>query len=280
MNNFKKNIYKLQTKSCGLNPLIITTTDPTNQASNNGTATVTYSGAEDIISYNINGGAFTTVTSSPFTIQNLSSNTTYTVIVKDDVESGCERSSIFTLGETSFVFDADYIMVTYQFTDGRDLDTRTRIVTPDIGQNTQDSYLGWRVRQIYPITGIPYETWGGDNTGTGFESVLVDLNIFRAAYPSATNIVMDMRGFWYGQLGVNNVNITATLWKGGAYVKSGFVWNNPTAQSTLVINSTGKKVNLVTQSNQSSGERIATFTYDLILNEGTLNNNDTTTPSV
>jgi hypothetical protein len=36
----------------------------------------------------------------------------------------------------SFTFNADYIVVSYEFTDGTDLDTKTRIVTPNIGQDT------------------------------------------------------------------------------------------------------------------------------------------------
>jgi hypothetical protein len=42
-----------------------------------------------------------------------------------------------------FTFDADYLMVQYEFTDGQDLDTRTRIVTPDIGQDTTIEYIGY-----------------------------------------------------------------------------------------------------------------------------------------
>jgi hypothetical protein len=34
-------------------------------------------------------------------------------------------------------------MLTYEFTDD-DLDTRTRMAFPDVGQNTQDLYLGWQ----------------------------------------------------------------------------------------------------------------------------------------
>jgi hypothetical protein len=30
--------------------------------------------------------------------------------------------------------EADYMVLTYEFTDGQDLDTRTRVVTPIIGQ--------------------------------------------------------------------------------------------------------------------------------------------------
>lgn len=282
MRNFKKNIYKLNSKSCNLEPLSVITTDPTNETGDNGTATITYSGNQGIISYNINNGAFVTVTSSPFIITGLSASTEYTVVVKDNFEEGCQKSITFNLGESSFQFNADYIMLTYEFTDGRDLDTRTRIVTPDIGQNTQTKYLGWSRLFQYPETGTPYERWSGDNTGTGFESVLFDISLFKTTYPLENTLVIDARCFWYNAVGINPVNVAATLWKGGLPIKNGFLWENPTATEIFQINSVGKIITLAptTDKANSSGERVATFTYNLSNNTGVLNNNDTITPSV
>ena len=282
MRNFKKNIYKLNNKSCNLEPLSVITTDPTNEVGDNGTATITYSGNQGIISYNINNGTFVTVTSSPFIITGLSASTEYTVVVKDNFEEGCQKSITFNLGESSFQFNADYIMLTYEFTDGRDLDTRTRIVTPDIGQNTQTKYLGWSRLLQYPETGTPYERWSGDNTGTGFESVLFDISLFKTTYPLENTLVIDARCFWYNTVGINPVNVAATLWKGGLPIKNGFLWENPTATEIFQINSVGKIITLAptTDKANSSGERVATLTYNLSNNIGVLNNNDTTTPSV
>jgi len=282
MRSFKKNIYKLNSKGCNLEPLTVITTDPTNEDGDNGTATITYSGNQGNISYNINGGFFTGVDESPFIITGLSSSTEYTIIVKDDFEDSCQKSITFTLGESSFEFNADYIMLTYEFTDGDDLDTRTRIVTPDVGQNTQITYLGWGRQSQYPTTGTPYETWGGDNTGTGYESVLFDIVLFKSIYPLEDILVIDARGFWHssGSIGIIPVNVAATLWKGGLPVKNGFIWENPTAIDTLQISSVGTLVTLQTGDSTSSGERIATLTYNLSNNIGVLDNNDTTTPSV
>ena len=282
MRNFKKNIYKLNNKSCNLEPLSVITTDPTNEVGDNGTATITYSGNQGIISYNINNGTFVTVTSSPFIITGLSASTEYTVVVKDNFEEGCQKSITFNLGESSFQFNADYIMLTYEFTDGRDLDTRTRIVTPDIGQNTQTKYLGWSRLLQYPETGTPYERWSGDNTGTGFESVLFDISLFKTTYPLENTLVIDARCFWYNTVGINPVNVAATLWKGGLPIKNGFLWENPTATEIFQINSVGKIITLAptTDKANSSGERVATLTYNLSNNIGVLNNNDTITPSV
>jgi len=280
MRSFKKNIYRLNSKGCNLELLGVITTDPTNEAGDNGTATVTYSGDQGSISYNINNGTFYTVTESPFIITGLNASTEYTVIIKDSFEEGCEKSITFNLGESSFEFNADYIMLTYEFTTGTDLDTRTRIVTPNVGQNTQLMYLGWGRQIQYPTTGTPYEIWGGDNTGTGFESVLFDVTLFKTIYPLENILVIDARSFWYNTVGTTPVNVAATLWKGGLPIDNGFLWENPTATDTFQINSVGKMITLQTNDPTSSGERVATLTYNLSNNIGILDNNDTTTPSV
>jgi hypothetical protein len=265
---------------CTLNDLQVSTTDPTNANGDNGTATITYSGNVGSVTYNINGGSFISAPSSPFTINNLQESTAYTIIVKDSVSNECQKQATFTLGQTTFTFDTDYLMITYEFTDGQDLDTRTRIVTPDVGQNDQTLYLGWGRLSEYPTTGTPYETWGGDNQGTGFESVLIDINEFLAAYPAATDLVIDARAFWYNSVGVNPVKIEAVLWKGGTPVKSGFKWVNTTADTELIVESTGKVITTYTTDRTTSGERVATFSYNFATKSGVLNNNDTSTPSV
>jgi len=193
----------------------------------------------------------------------------------------------FTIA-TEFVFEADYMLLTYQFTDGLDLDTRTRIVTPDVGQDTQPEYVGWGVAGFWPSIGTPILDWGGDNTGTGFESVLINIAQLKASYPAATSLVVDLRAFWYNTLGVQPVNVAATLWKGGTPIEQGpggspaYSYTNPTATATFNISSVGKQISLAPTTNkaQSSGERVATLTYNLTTNTGSFNSNDTTTPSV
>ena len=263
-----------------------TTTNPTNVSNDNGTAMITFSGGTAPFEYFLNGVSGGTTT-SPLSLSGLSGSTTYTVNIVD--ANSCSGTTEFTLGQTSFVFDADYIMLTYQFDDGLDLDTRTRIVSPDVGQNTQADYLGWAVQSQWPTSGVTYLTWGGDNTSTGYESVLLNLLEFKTAFPSDTEIVMDLRCYWYNTVGVLPVNVAATLWKGGSPTKDGcllgltpYCWTNTTATSTYTINSVGKIITSDGSPNKalSSGERIATLTYDLITNTGVLDNNDTITPSV
>jgi hypothetical protein len=184
-------------------------------------------------------------------------------------------------GETSFSFDADYIVLTYQFTNGEDLDTRTRIVSPNIGQTASAQYLGWNRQSQWPTSGTPILRWGGDNRGTGFESVVINIIRFKELYPSETVIVVDMRGWWYQALGTNPVNVAATMYKGGTITgPTNYTFGNTGYSSSTSVESVSKVVTDF-EYHQSSvrGERIATLTYNLSTNTGIFNNNDTTTPS-
>lgn len=188
-----------------------------------------------------------------------------------------------TTSQVQFGFDADYIMLTYEFTDGIDLDTKTRIVTPDIGQTTNARFVGYPNANTYPLGGTPIITWGGDNRGTGFESVLVNVGQLRIFSSSAQSFTLDARALWYYndplKIGVQPVNITVTLWKnasGGAPVKTGFVWTNIAATASSSLDSVG--VVITNADSASIGQRAATLTYNLQTHIGTLNSDDTTTP--
>jgi hypothetical protein len=264
---------------CNLTVDSTNTTDPTNEEGNNGTATITFSGGAGTVTYTLNGANQGTAT-SPINLTGLSENTNYVVVLTDS--NGCRATSEFTLGQTSFTYAADYVMITYQFVSpGDDLDTRTGIRVPNVGQTTKANYLGYSCSESWPSSN-PYLIWGGDNTGIGFESVLLDVNKFKAQNPTATEMVVDLRGHWYYSSGnptTEPVNVEATLWKGGTPEQSGYVWTNPTATETLVVESVGKVVSLY-EDKSSVGERIATFKYDLTTGAGVLANNDTTTPGI
>jgi hypothetical protein len=270
------------TQTCNLT-LAFTSTNPT--SGNNGTATVTVTNGTAPYTYVWSTDqtpevSRTQAVSSPTnTISGLTAATVYTVTVTD--ANNCTKTGTVTTGQNTFTFDADYIVLTYQFSDGRDLDTRTRIVTPNVGQITQGNYLGWGKASQWPFSGPSLLKWGGDNQGTGYESVLVNLTKFKQDYPTETSIVIDLRAFWYTSRGSNPVNVAATLYKGGTMTgPSNYLFSNSTYTSTSQVNSVSKIVTLLTTSPVTSGQRVATLTYNLTTNTGTFNNSDTTTPSV
>lgn len=169
-------------------------------------------------------------------------------------------------------FEADYIMLKYTFTDGRDLDTRTKMLSP-----ISSDFLGWARLSRFPASPAPIILdWGGDNTGLGnldgstAEAVLINLINYRAAYPAQPIIEIDCRCFYYRSPGVNPVIVEATLWKGGTIVKGSpsFQFSNPTAQATAVLDSVGKVINLSIASSATDGQQVGIFRYNNSTNVG------------
>jgi hypothetical protein len=272
----------------------VTSTDPTTLGGTDGTITVHFTGSLSPFTYSVNGvdkGAAV----SPQLITGLSSNIPYTIVITD--VSGFTAEAVATLGQSATVFDADWIMVTYEFTDGADLDTRTRIAVPNIGQDTQAEYLGWSYLKAFAPS-VAYSNpnvdptahticWGGDNTGTGYESVLVNIAKFKLDNPTATEFIVDLRAFWYNTVGVIPVVAAVTLWKGGLPIQNGcprasvnYCWTNPTRIYEGTIDSVPKQITLNRTEGSGSGQRLATLKYNLTTFVAVLNNNDTTTPEV
>ena len=290
----------------------ISSTSPTNQLGTNGTATISnIVGGSGSYTYSWN----TSPVQTTLTATGLTGGQTYIATVTDTV-TGCVTTENIVIGETNFTFDADYMVITYQFTDGVDLDTRTRIVSIDgttyADQNGQGKYIGWSQYQRTPQSAgyidsgnvcdmviKPLAMWGNDNTGTGFESVLVD---FTQLGSGQNEVVIDCRAFWFNIVGVNPVSLSFTFYKGGCMVKQGnsgspaFSYTNPTATATLTGASASK---VITARNNSGiatgssdlespnvsvgltrGQRLAVITYNRSTNVGNIDINDTTTPVV
>jgi hypothetical protein len=293
--------------------LVINTTNPTNQGGTDGTATVTsVTGGSGTYTYSWN----TSPVQTTQTATGLSAGVTYTVTVTDTVTS-CTKSKSIEIGQTSFTFDADYMVVTYQFIDGRDLDTRTRIVSIEgtiyADQNAAETYIGYGQYSRTPQTASyiesgnvcnvaikPLAIWGSDNLNQGYESTMIDFTLIPAGQ---NEIVIDCRAFWWGEIGNQPVNIGFTLYKGGCMVKQGaagtpaYSFTNPTATGTFGGNSSSKVITAYkdggglavgssdlespsVSANLSRGQRIAVITYNRSTNVGTIDINDTTTPAV
>jgi hypothetical protein len=296
--------------------ILINSTNPTNQAGTDGTATATVSGGSGTYTYSWD----TSPVQTTQTATGLSTGVTYTVTVTDTVTT-CTKSETVVVGQTTFTFDADYMVVTYQFTDGEDLDTRTRIVSIDgvtyADQNAPQRYIGWSTGNQYKLTPQtasyiesgnvcnvpikPLAIWGSDNLLTGFESTMIDFT----QMPAGQNqIVIDCRAFWFVTLGVQPVSIGFTLYKGGCMVKQGAFGNpaynftNPTAVASLSSASSSKIITALKNSStqivsgssdlenpnvlatNTRGQRIAVITYNKSTNIGTVDINDTSTPAV
>ena len=200
-------------------------------------------------------------------------------------------------GITEFTFDADYAVLTYKFSDATDLDTRTRIVEPNINMN---NYLGFGAGECFPTstnwskTNIPTTAiidWSGDNTGTGYESILVDIQKLKALRPDMVNFVVDLRAGWYNSqkpMGVLPVEVKAVFYKGGTMLKSqpvkyplSYEYTNPTATNSLQVTSNSKVINTRYQADGGKRlQRLAVFKYNVVTKVGSFDINDTTTPAL
>lgn len=154
---------------------------------------------------------------------------------------------------------SDYFMFNYSISDGSDLDIAFRLLTPNI-----DAYLGWGKQTTISYGSNTIAYWAGDNTGLGSESVYIDKASLLAAFPGTSQIEVDIRAFWYGQVGNNPVVVNMDGFQGGAMVKDGFTFINPTA--TNFFPSSRSFANTVTtQSNNSEsiGQRVARAVINL-----------------
>ena len=227
---------------------------------------------------------------------------TYTGICGNEIVTINAQSIVSSVGVdtvdcgiTEFTFDADYAVLTYKFSDATDLDTRTRIVEPNINMN---NYLGFDAGKCFPAdaswskTNIPTTAiidWSGDNTGTGYESILVDIQKLKALKPDMVNFVVDLRAGWFdsGQpMGVLPVEVKAMFYKGGTMLKSqpvtdplSYEYTNPTATSSLQVTSDSKVINTKYQDDGGIRlQRLAVFKYNIVTKVGSFDINDTTTP--
>lgn len=170
-----------------------------------------------------------------------------------------------------FFYLADHMVITYSFTDGSDLDTRTKLVSPTddvFSPYTVNDYLGWgrayrTVLDSAVATDRNVLTWGGDNRGRGVEAVWVDLAKIRILRPSWQDIKIDCGAFWYGLVGTNPVSLDVMLYKGGAMQANGYGFENPTATDSKSLGFTTKAVTLATRDATTNGERIAVMNYNI-----------------
>lgn len=161
-------------------------------------------------------------------------------------------------------------VIAWTFDSGSDLDIRCRVIYPNLGQNTIDDYLGYSgdtSTNQWPATGTPIITWGGDNTGTGEETVLVNIGAFKTRYPTQKKVIIECRGNWYGSPGETPVVLNASLYQGGTFSASGYSFTNTGYSAKRVVSGLDVYVN----SNETGdgegattlGELMGYFVYDI-----------------
>ena len=173
---------------------------------------------------------------------------------------------------------ADYWVITIWYRSGVDFDIRVYGCEPDLGQD-DTTLIGWSQASSWPDSGTPILTWGGDKQGPGVdglenrkfscETVLVDVNEYQTQYPSATEIKIAVRGFYFGTPGALGVVVGAVGYVGGTpVIQSPYYWAVPDATDSLELqqNPEGIVVTTSTEDWTTTGEYMATFRYNLTTN--------------
>lgn len=98
--------------------------------------------------------------------------------------------------------------------DGRDLDTKSYYVNSPINSLNYTA-VGWS----WNGNQIPYLYWGGDNTSSGAECVMFNIESMIDLEDKMPDIMkMNLCANWYGSLSRGHVTVECTAYKGGVIV--------------------------------------------------------------
>ena len=124
---------------------------------------------------------------------------------KDVIKTRKEKRYV----EQNLFKDVDYLVFRYNFSNvnGRDLDTRTELISP-----VARGPIGFYRNINYDSQ---YLRWGGDNQGYGVECILIDLKKIKEDFPSTTDVVFKCGAWWFAERVDGNMNMNAEGYKGG-----------------------------------------------------------------
>jgi hypothetical protein len=178
-----------------------------------------------------------------------------------EVSSGSGTSDPATVSITvnpPEVFDADFLVLTYEFVDGEDLDTRTLLTAPLLGDE-----VGWCQAAFFDGPNGTWYEWAGDNVDQGFESVLIYIDAIRE-YDANALIQGLAQAWWFDIRESGDVQLVLTAYKGGemVLVPEDFIWINVGGDEVgnLVYNG---NVGLNDSSCVPAAECVTGFTYDI-----------------
>ena len=153
-----------------------------------------------------------------------------------------------------------YAQIIYNWTsaDGRDLDTRTRIVFPVV-----TGYVGWAQGYSQSLGGKTVIAWpSGDNTSySGPEVALVYLGYIREALPDTQTVSIDLKANWYGERFAGNTQVVVTVYGvDGTLLNGGY----PTSGTGTPKSSLSFIANVASNlSDNIIGSSVRTVTIDL-----------------
>lgn len=129
-----------------------------------------------------------------------------------------------TRDDVAYFYDFNSIQLRFIWStsNGRDFDTGTNITN---APGIPSEVVGWSWGSSENRT-QPFLYWGGDNTQSGAECVMVDIKSIQDVYtndPSLTmpeQLIVQLRGNWFGNKNDGIVAVECTAYKGGVIVKA------------------------------------------------------------
>ena len=133
-----------------------------------------------------------------------------------------------TRDDVAYFYDFNSIQLRFIWTDsnGRDFDTGTNITN---APSIPSEIVGWSWGSSENRT-QPFLYWGGDNTQSGAECVMIDIKSIQDVYNNQYNgesgltmpeqLIVQLRGNWFGSKGDGIVTVECTAYKGGTIVKA------------------------------------------------------------
>lgn len=129
-----------------------------------------------------------------------------------------------TRDDVAYFYDFNSIQLRFIWStsNGRDFDTGTNITN---APSIPSEIVGWSWGSSENRT-QPFLYWGGDNIQSGAECVMVDIKSIQDVYtndPSLTmpeQLIVQLRGNWFGNKNDGIVTVECTAYKGGVIVKA------------------------------------------------------------
>jgi len=213
-------------------------------------------------------------TSSPVIVTGLLEETTYEGVIRSDCGDGLYSSEIpFTVTGNIVVPNFDFMVARYYWApgEGTDLDTLTGFTNTGIS-GIDNNWVGWSQGFTVPgdsasapesIDPTAYLQGAGDNTGTGAESVLMNLNKFVTENPSVPTVIeTNMYAFWYGTRNTGNALFEIIAFKGGTMSKAGYEFLNTGGVEVFRQTFTKNVTSVLKTSNPGTSTLLGTVRYN------------------
>lgn len=129
-----------------------------------------------------------------------------------------------TRDDVAYFYDFNSIQLRFIWTNfnGRDFDTGTNITNAP-GIPSEVVGYGWGSSENRTQ---PFLYWGGDNTQSGAECVMIDIKSVQDAYANTPDLtipeqlIVQLRGNWFGDKNDGIVTVECTAYKGGVIVRA------------------------------------------------------------